>query len=98
MINAVVISLIVLFIHATTWDGHIFSFVRNWIDEKKKVSKPVYNCPICMCPWYGTLLYVIFFNYSLPDWFLTIGGAAGLCVIYVLIIEIKDNAKRLTDK
>lgn len=84
--------------HSTTWEGHIFSFVRNWIDEKKKISKPIYSCPICMTPYYGTALYLIFFNHGFADWFLTIGAAAGLSVIYVLIIEIKDNGKQATDK
>lgn len=98
IVIALEISLIILFIHATTWDGHIFSFVRNWIDEKKKIAKPIYNCPICMTPWYGTALYLVLFKFSFLEWFLTIGVAAGFSVIYVLLIEIKDNGKQVTDK
>jgi hypothetical protein len=93
IINALTISLIILFIHACTWDGHIFEFVRTWIDEKKKISKPVYNCPICMTPYYGTVLWFIFFKSDFKDWFLTIGAAAGFSVLYVLFIEIKDSSK-----
>jgi hypothetical protein len=98
IITSLQISLVILFMHATTWDGHIFEFVRNWIDEKKKISKPVYNCPICMTPWYGTLLYLLLFRFSFLDWFFTIGTAAGFSVIYVLLIEIKDNGKHSAHK
>lgn len=93
MTQALIISFIVLFIHATTWEGHIFEGVKKIIKPEGKLYKPIYGCPICMCPWWGTVLYLILFNESFKDWFITIGAAAGLSVLYVLLIQIKDNSK-----
>lgn len=90
MENSLIIALIILFLHATTWDGHIFSGIRKLIDEESTISKPIYNCPICMTPWWGTAIYWIFFNISVTDWLLTVGAAAGLSVISVVLIHAKD--------
>lgn len=91
IINALIISLTVLFIHATTWEGHIFESIKNIIPPKGKLYKPIYGCPICMTPWYGTAIYMIFFSGSFSEWLLTIGSAAGFSVIWVLLISIKDK-------
>jgi hypothetical protein len=88
--NSLIIALIILFLHATTWDGHIFQKVRKWISEDFNISKPIYNCPICMTPWWGTLIYLIFIHYSFSDYILTIGAASGLSVISVVLIAAKD--------
>ncbi len=88
--NSLIIALIILFLHATTWDGHIFNGIRKLIDEDKKISKPIYNCPICMTPWWGTLIYGLFFHIGWLDWLLTIGAAAGISVIFVILIIAKE--------
>jgi len=44
-----------------------------------------------MTPYYGTIMYLLFFKLSFVDWLLTIGTAAGMSVISVLIIDIKDS-------
>ena len=88
--QAVVIAMIVLFIHSTTWDGMIFSKVKDLIKPEGILYKPVYGCPICMTPWWGTLIYWIFFNVSLQDWLLTIGTAAGISVITITFLKYND--------
>jgi hypothetical protein len=88
--HALVIALIVLFLHSCTWDGEIFEGVKRLIKPEKKISKPIYGCPICMTPWWGTLIYWIFFHSSVQDWLLTVGAAAGMSVISVVLIDIKD--------
>lgn len=100
--QAIIIALIVLFLHATTWDGHIFEGIRKLVDEDSKISKPIYNCPICMTPWWGTLIYWLFFNISLIDWLLTVGAASGFGVLSVILIHAKDffstNTKYIEEK
>jgi hypothetical protein len=84
------LALIILFIHSCTWDGMIFSFARKVIKEDTMLSKPIYNCPICMGPWWGTLMYVTLFGWgSWQEWVLVVGSASGFGVIFV--IAIKDT-------
>lgn len=98
MIHALIISLIVLFIHACTWEGMIFAKIKKFIKPEGMLYKPIYGCPICMTPYWGTAIYWLFFNNSIQDWILTIGAAAGLSVLYVLLIDIKDYIKDVTTK
>lgn len=96
--TALIISLIVLFIHATTWEGQIFEGIKKLIKPEGMIYKPIYGCPICMTPYYGSAVYWLFFKVSLTDWLLTIGSAAGLSVLYVLLIDIRDYGKHIVDK
>jgi hypothetical protein len=91
--TALIISLIVLFLHATTWDGHIFEGIKKVIKPVGKIYKPIYGCPICMTPWWGSIIYLLFFKVGFEHWLLTIGTASGFSVLWVLVIDIKDNTK-----
>lgn len=60
-----------------------------------------------MTPWWGTLIYWVFFGPIGPPWFLadyvlTIGAASGFSVISVVIIHAKDyystNTKYMDEK
>ncbi len=98
--NALIISLIVLFLHATTWDGMIFENIKKLIKPEGNLYKPIYGCPICMTPWWGTLLYFIFFApfsglwdnswLSIKPWLLTVGMASGLSVLWVAVLSARD--------
>ena len=89
------ISLIVLFLHATTWDGNIFAGIKTIIKPKGNLYKPLYGCPICMTPYYGSFIYYLYFYQSWQNWVLTVFTAAGLSVVWVLTIDIKDSIKPL---
>lgn len=98
--QALIISLIVLFTHASTWEGHINYWIREFIHPDWYWSKPIYNCPMCMTPYWGTALYVLFYS-SLPtpfsafpfkDWFLTIFTASGFSTIWVIFISLREAA------
>lgn len=94
---AFAIAMMVFFGHATTWDGGIFAFIRNIIDEKSKISKPIYSCPICMTPWWGTLFYIIIWQWNgWREWIVVIGCASGINVFSVIFIYIKDYVKSRT--
>ena len=96
--DALTISLIIFFIHATTWDKMIFAGIKR-IPMPEWLQKPIYGCPISMTPWWGTLIYMIFFadwssrwypTTSFYDCFLTIGPACGISVIFVILLYIKE--------
>ena len=107
--TAVQIALIILAGHSFTWDGHIFNGIRKLISEDGKISKPIYNCPICMTPWWGTFFYWLVFDGFNSEigttidiiriWFVTIGAATGFSVISVILIYAKDYfSARTPDK
>jgi len=89
--HAFIIAMIVLFIHACSWKGMIFEGIKKLIKPEGHLYKPIYGCPICMTPYYGTIVYLIFFRLSVMDWLLTIGTAAGISVLSVLLIDIRDG-------
>ena len=96
--TAITISLIVFFIHATSWEGHINDWVRKFIDPEHPISKPIYNCPICMTPWYGTIILLIMqHEYSLTQCILILGAASGFSVVLALINMIEDNLSELSN-
>lgn len=94
------ISLIILFLHATTWDGHIFEGIKKIIPPKDKIYKAIYGCPICMTPWWGTLIYLFFYRncLSFTGWLWHVGAAAGLSVLWVCIITVRKLCLTLTKK
>lgn len=91
MLNALSISLIVLFLHYTSWTGHIFSGIKKLIKPEGKygIYKAIYGCPVCMSPWYGTAIYFIFINKGIEDYILTIGATCGIAVIYVVLLTVR---------
>lgn len=93
------ISLIVLFIHATTWEGMIFEKIKDFIKPEGMLYKPIYGCPICMTPWYGTIMYLVFWRNCLSwsGWFWTVGAAAGLSVLWVCALSLRDWAVTQTN-
>jgi len=90
IIYALIIALSVLFWHSCTWEGHIFSGIKKIIKPEWKIAKPIYSCPICCTPWWGSLIFFLFFPFSVPVYLLTITTAAGMNVLSVLLIDIRD--------
>lgn len=54
--------------------------------------KPIYGCPACMVPWYGTAIYWIFYHKSISDWLLTVGAAAGVSVVFLVFLAERAAA------
>lgn len=80
----IIIALMVYAVHATMWEGMIFSFVSDWADKRLPgwMQSPLWACPTCMVPWYGSVLFLVLF----PGWDLsslpaTLLGAMGLNAI-----------------
>lgn len=78
-------------IWATMWEEAIFEFIRNWGDKHlpEKPRKPLYDCPVCMAPWYGTAIYWIIWGNDWKEWLIVIIAAMGLNAILIKLFP--DN-------
>lgn len=90
--QAFVIALSVLFIYTTMQEGMIFEKLGNFFKCKlpEILWKPVFDCPICMTPWYGTIIYFILFTFSWKDYLGTIFTAAGIACVFVYFLRMTD--------
>jgi len=57
--KAIIIALLVLSIWYTMQEEQIFEKLGDWLMDHlpEAIHKPVFDCPICMSPWYGSVLY-----------------------------------------
>ena len=98
--SAFIIAFIVYFIKATTWKGMIFHGViekLNWLP--KKLRKPLFECPICMTPWWGVAIYLIGYYAGLEEFnelsfrrlIFTVFAAAGINTLFLILNKIYDT-------
>lgn len=88
-----IIALTILFLHACTREGMIFSFIPEFFwNAPVWIKKPLYDCPVCMAPWWGSV--IIFFYYPVlfgdwPDgftWLILIAVSGGINVVLASLI------------
>jgi hypothetical protein len=91
----VITALIVLFLHVTTWEGMIFEIVSDKLRPLPDyIKKPLYDCPICMAPWWGSVVLTIaYLTHSLPpfnafQWVAILFAAGGLNTLLIYIISL----------
>lgn len=104
LVAALIIALIVLSIHYTMLDGEIFGKLGNWFAKHlpEKIHPSVFECNVCMTPWYGTPLYLLLFQKGDAPWwyiFPTLLVAMGINVVINKWapkeeIEIKQEQKK----
>lgn len=89
-----ILALIVLFLHACTWKGMIFSFVaENLKDLPDFIKKPLYDCPICMTLWWGALINWIgnisniWQSHNPVELGFILFAAAGINTVLIYIVE-----------
>lgn len=80
---ALIISLLVLSIHYTMQEGEIFYGLAKWFENNLpyQIHPALFDCNVCMCPWYGSVLYVLMYGVSW-QWPVVVIAAMGLNVIY----------------
>lgn len=55
------IAMVILFLHACTWEGMVLDVVRYRLEHLPLwVKKPLFDCPVCMAPWWGSLIIIAF--------------------------------------
>lgn len=87
------ISMMVFAIHYTMQEGEIFGFVGKWLHDwlPPKYHQPVFECPVCMAPWYGTLIYWIFWHQGKKEWIICIIAAMGLNAVLMKLFPDKET-------
>lgn len=82
MIQIIIIFLLVLSIWYTMQPGEIFGRLGKWLSQNlpPKIHPPVFECNVCMTPWYGSVLYWLLYANGIIDWILTVISAMGMQV------------------
>lgn len=98
--SAFLIAFIVYFIKATTWKGMIFhGFTEKLSFLPKKLRKPLFECPVCMTPWWGVAIYLIGYYAGLEEFselsfrrlIFTVFTAAGINTLFLILNKIYDT-------
>jgi len=80
--ESLIIALIVFSIWYTMQEGEIFGWLGTWFNKHLPyaIHPPLYDCNICMCPWYGSALYVILYGINW-QWPVVVITAMGINVV-----------------
>lgn len=70
-----IIALLVLAIWYTFQEGEIFGFVQRW--SHWKIAPALFDCNVCMSPYYGSVLYVIIYGVNW-NWPIVVIAAMGV--------------------
>lgn len=92
---AAIIALSVFAIYYTMQPGEIFGKLGDWFSKHlpSAIHSPVFDCPVCMTPWYGSLLYALMIGFhDFWSWFMAVIPAMGLNAVLVKLFPDKDKA------
>lgn len=64
--QSLIIALLVLSIHYTMIEGEILGKLGIWFTNNlpTKIHPAVFECNVCMCPYYGSAIYVLLWGVS----------------------------------
>lgn len=84
-----VTSCVIFAIYGTMIKGMIFDFISDYVARKFStgVQKIVYDCPICMCPYYGSVFYWLVYHNSVKEWIIVIIASMGLNTIIIKFLR-----------
>lgn len=102
--QAAIIALIVYFIKASTWKGMILYNSKeklNWLPSY--IRKPFFECPVCMTPWWGIIVYIIahysgieeFEKLTIARLLFTVFVSAGINTVILLLNKIYDQINNI---
>lgn len=80
---AVIIAFIVLSIHYTMLEGEIFGALGRWFERHLPyaIHPSVFECNVCMTPWYGSVIYVAIWGINW-QWPVVVIAAMGINVLF----------------
>lgn len=78
--QAFIIGFMVFGIYYTMLEGEIFAAWSNALYNilPGKIHPAIFECPICMVPWYGTVIYWLVWHHNINDWIVSIITAMGI--------------------
>jgi hypothetical protein len=95
--HSFIIAFAVYGYYACFWEKAIFGKVAAWLKERlpEYICKPLFECPICLVPWYGVPLYWFLWGWQI-EMIPVIFGAMGINAIVVVIEnKLEDIADEL---
>lgn len=79
-----IVSFIVCGIWACFWESMIFgSFRRIGGKWPEWLQAPIFDCPVCMAPYYGTIIYWVALGNDWKEWIIVILSSLGLNAIFI---------------
>lgn len=103
--TAFIVAFVVLFMHVTTWEGMINEWVgKALFNAPEWIKKPLYDCPICMAPWWGSVCLAAMCLYSSEwlnpvSWIILVFSAGGINAVLIYIISSnKEETKLLKEE
>lgn len=78
--KAFILGFIVFAVYYSMLDGEIFGRLGRWFYKKipEGLHQPVFDCPICMVPWYGSVAYWLIWGVSIKEWLTIIPCTMGI--------------------
>ena len=87
MDKAFIIAFIVFGLHYIIYTpGMILHFIADWAARVKMYEdeeKMLFSCPICMSPWYGSLIYGFVWGQSFKECVAVVLAAMGINAVIV---------------
>jgi len=96
------IAMAVLFLHTATKEGMLLNFlVAPLWSLSDFIKKPLFECPVCMIPWWGSILltgYCIRHGEWIHPftWFLILAAAGGINSIASSMMEHEQRGNAQT--
>lgn len=94
--TAFTISLLVLSIHYTMQEGEIFGGLGKFFENHLpyQIHPPLFDCNVCMTPWYGSIIYVLVWGVNW-QWPIVVIAAMGLNILYnrINVSSLPDQIK-----
>jgi hypothetical protein len=80
--HSFIIALIVLSVWYTMQEGEIFGRLGLWFEKHLPLVMiaPAFQCNVCMCPWYGSVLYIMLYGVNL-QWPVVVICAMGINIV-----------------
>lgn len=76
-------------------EGEILGFVGDWLSKTlpPKLHNPIFECPVCMGFWYGSIAYWIVYHNSIREWVIIAVCTVGFNAIIdnLFITKTKEN-------
>jgi hypothetical protein len=86
--RSVILTFLVVFIHASMWQGMIFAKAGRLFSKLPTyIRKPLFECIVCMAPWWGVFIYTGIWQWNVVDVLLCVIVSAGINVLISSKVE-----------
>lgn len=87
------IAMIIMFLHSCTQPGMILHFIDRWFENAPLwIRKPLFSCPVCMVPYWGSLM--IWIGNTIGVW--TVDSVAKWIMVLLIAGGINATTLRLS--